>query len=87
MVYFGTEGGPMSTGKGRRLFWGIMTIILGILFLVDVAVPDPLPFVDEIVTGLLTLVSAIKTLKEFWSKARPDKLPAPDRQPAIKSGR
>jgi hypothetical protein len=76
----------MSTGRGKRFFWGILTIILGILFLIDVVVPDPLPFVDEVVTGLLTLMSAIKTLKEFWSKARPDKPPAAEPKSLPKSG-
>jgi hypothetical protein len=60
----------MSEGKGKRFFWGILTILLGILFMLDLVVLDPLPMVDEVVTGLLTAVSAGKTLQEFWKKAR-----------------
>lgn len=71
----------MSGRGGKRIFWGILTIILGIFFLADLAIPDPLPFVDEVVTGLLTLVSAIKTLKEFWSKARPPRPEPPGAKP------
>jgi hypothetical protein len=63
----------MGGSRGKRLFWGLLTTVLGILFLTDLAVPDPLPFVDEIVTGLLTAASALKTLKEFWAKTRPEK--------------
>ena len=75
----------MEKGSGKRLFWAVLTIILGILFIIDVVTPfplDPIPFVDEVVTGLLTATAAIKTLKEFWAKARPPKLP----DPAEKSG-
>jgi hypothetical protein len=65
----------MDKGRGKRMLWGGLTILMGTLFLLDIAIPDPVPLVDEIGTGLLTVIAAIKTLKEFWAKARPTKLP------------
>ena len=60
----------MGTGRGKRFFWGILTVVLGVLFMLDLVTPDPLPLVDEVVTGLLTAISALKTLQEFWNRAR-----------------
>lgn len=66
----------MDKGGGKRMLWGGLTILMGVLFLLDIAVPDPVPLVDEVGTGLLTVIAAIKTLQEFWAKARPSKLPS-----------
>jgi hypothetical protein len=33
-----------------------LAVLTGVLLAVDLLVPDPIPFVDEIVLGLLTLV-------------------------------
>lgn len=68
----------MDKGSGKRMLWGGLTILMGLLFLLDIAIPDPVPLVDEIGTGLLTVIAAIKTLKEFWAKARPPQLPGSD---------
>lgn len=51
-------------------------LILIVLFLVDLVAPDPIPFVDEALLGLLTLlVGSWKTRKET---------PSPPRQPPPK---
>lgn len=63
----------MAEGGRKRLFWGALTVGLGILFMLDLVALDPIPLVDEVVTGLLTAASAVKTLQEFWKKARGDK--------------
>ncbi len=46
-------------------------VLLAILFLVDLFVPDLLPFVDEAVLGLLTLMTGM------WR----DRRPPPDKPP------
>ena len=42
----------------RKLRYPTLFKITGALFLVSVLVPDPLPFIDEIVLGLGTLLLA-----------------------------
>jgi len=54
----------------KRILWGLLTIVLGIVFLFDLAFPDPIPLVDEIGAGILTVLSGVKTLQEFWSAAK-----------------
>jgi hypothetical protein len=50
-------------------------LILFVLFLVDLVSPDPIPFVDEALLGLLTLlVGSWKTRKE---SAEPAQTPPP----------
>ncbi len=41
-----------------RLRFPQLTALLIIVFLVDLVVPDPIPFVDEIILGLLSLMLA-----------------------------
>jgi hypothetical protein len=64
----------------KRIMWGFLTIVLGVLFLFDLAIPDPLPLVDEIGAGVLTVLSGVKTLQEFWKTAR--KRVKPEDKPA-----
>ena len=40
----------LSRLSSRQLAW-----LAGVLFLINVVVPDPIPFVDETLLGLLTL--------------------------------
>ncbi len=54
----------------KRIMWGFLTIVLGVLFLFDLAIPDPFPLVDEIGAGILTALSGVKTLQEFWKAAQ-----------------
>jgi hypothetical protein len=35
-----------------------MAAVTGVLFLLNVLVPDPIPFVDEVLLGLVTLLLA-----------------------------
>lgn len=39
-----------------RLASGHLVFVVGLLFVVDLLVPDMLPFVDEIVLGVLTIL-------------------------------
>ncbi|MGV8940150.1 MAG: DUF6116 family protein [Lysobacter sp.] len=45
-------------GWARKLRYPTLFKITGVLFLLSVLVPDPLPFVDEILLGLGTLLLA-----------------------------
>ena len=58
--------------RGRRLRFPTLFALLGLLFLVDLLVPDFFPFVDEIILGLLTVV--LGTLRE--KRREPDPEPA-----------
>lgn len=51
-----------------------LLMLLTGLFLLDLFIPDPFPFIDEIVLGLLTLLVA------RW-KSRPRPEPAPPKPP------
>lgn len=35
-----------------------LALVVGLLFLLDFVTPDPIPFIDEVVLGLLTLLIA-----------------------------
>ena len=49
-----------------RLLWPVLSrlgsrtlmMLCGVLFVIDLVVPDPLPFVDEIILGVTTLLLA-----------------------------
>ena len=47
-----------------RLRFPVLAALTAVLFLVDLAVPDVIPFVDELLLGLATLVLA------SWRKRR-----------------
>ena len=50
-----TDGplGWLSRLRSWQLF-----VVAGVLFVVDLLVPDPIPFIDEIMLGLTTLIMA-----------------------------
>lgn len=56
----------------HRLGPGKILAILATLFVLDVVVPDFIPFVDEIVLGLLTALAALWRARD---RTRPDKPP------------
>ena len=50
-----TDGlfGWLSRLRSWQLF-----VVAGVLFVVDVLVPDPIPFIDEVMLGLAMLIMA-----------------------------
>jgi len=48
--------------RGRGLRFPTLFILVGALFLIDLLVPDFIPFADEIILGLLTVF--LGTLRE-----------------------
>lgn len=65
---------------GIRYPW--LLVILGGLLAVDLAVPDPIPLLDEVVLAILTLVAA------SWRTRRPDdQRPPKDVTPPDEPGR
>ena len=71
---------PVTLSQRLQRFIGEMkssTLLLVVtsLFLVDLAVPDPLPFVDEIVLGIVTILVA------RWQSRRQEPPPAPKPPP------
>jgi hypothetical protein len=55
---------PSALGAGflsrflTRITTHKLAAIVGVLFLLDFVTPDPIPFIDELVLGLLTLLLA-----------------------------
>lgn len=45
-------------GRLRNLRFPTLAILVGALFLASLAIPDPIPLVDELLLGLLTLLLA-----------------------------
>jgi len=56
-----------------RLGPGRILALLGAIFLADVFIPDILPFVDEIVLGLLTALAAVWKVRERSQDKPPPK--------------
>jgi hypothetical protein len=69
--------GPLFSVLERivpRLKYPQLFAVLLVLFLVDLFVPDPIPFVDEVLLGLLTLlVGTWKTRREAEPQPQPPK--------------
>jgi len=63
-----SDAKPVKKSRGRSLLWGLAALFLGIFFVVDFFIPDPIPFIDEIVAGVLTLVSGFKALQSLFAK-------------------
>jgi len=65
-------------GLASRLRFPWLLALTALLFVASLLIPDPLPLLDELVLGLLTLLFAA------WRKRRTDTQPAP---PAIEDRR
>lgn len=63
-----TEIAPIKKSRGKSLLWGLAAVVLGGIFLLDFLIPDPLPFLDELVAGMLTLFSGFKALQSMFAK-------------------
>jgi len=50
--------------KIKRSKWLSIAIILAIAFVIDVFIPDPLPFVDEVLLMFASLFSLYKSFKK-----------------------
>lgn len=56
--------------RGSRLRFPTLFGLIALLFLVDLLVPDFIPFVDEIILGLMTVV--LGTLREKRREPTPE---------------
>ena len=56
-----------------------LLFVVGGLFLADVAIPDAVPFVDEMVLGIITILLA------RWQSRRPTVTPEPAVKPKPKN--
>ena len=65
----------------ERLRFPQLALLTGLAFLVTLVVPDPLPFVDEIVLALSTLLLA--SWRQQRSERRADGKGNPDERPPI----
>ena len=69
----GASRGGWKGVVARLTSWQLVTLV-GLLFVLDVLVPDPIPFVDEILLGGLTLLLA------RWKQRRAQR----EREPSMK---
>lgn len=56
--------------RGKSLLWGVAALAMGAFFLADFFIPDPIPFLDEIVAGLLTLFSGFKAVQGLFAREK-----------------
>jgi len=75
-----------DSSKGKRIFWGLATVVLGAFFLLDLVIPDPIPLLDEIIAGILTAVSGIRTVQEFLKASGLRRMPRPSEPPGEAAG-
>jgi hypothetical protein len=65
--------GPIQELVGSlvgRLRYPWVFVLLAVLFVADLVVPDPIPFLDELMLGLLTfLVGSWRTRRKVGSEA------------------
>jgi len=59
----------------KRFKSSTLLVLVGSLFVLDVFIPDPLPFIDEIILGILTILIA------RWQSRRTEPAPAPKPPP------
>ena len=56
--------------RGKRLRFPTLFFLIALLFVVDLIVPDFIPFVDEIILGLMTVVLGL--LRERRDDGEPE---------------
>ena len=69
----GTSRGGWQGFVARLTSWQLIALV-ALLFVLDLFVPDPIPFIDEIFLGMLTLLLA------RWKQRRTER----EREPAMK---
>jgi hypothetical protein len=52
-------------GYGSRLRFPKLLVLSCLIFVLDLIIPDPVPFIDEILIGLITLLLASLKKKEI----------------------
>lgn len=69
-----TSGSTVRAGaarRARRLRFPTLFVLAGLLFLVDLLVPDFIPFIDEIILGLVTVMLGLMREKRREPPAEP----------------
>lgn len=83
------SGSPLTALVNRllpRMRYPYLFLILGLLFLVDLVFPDPIPLIDEILLAVLTFIAAsFSTRREADPEPR-DITPPDDDPSALSSG-
>ena len=54
----------MAKGKKKKRNWKTIGIILGVAFFIDLLVPDPIVFVDEILLLAGTIFAGVKNMQQ-----------------------
>lgn len=61
-------------------------LVLGLLFLIDLVLPDPIPLVDEILLAVLTFLAATFTKRRDIDPEPRDVTPADEDRPVLNPG-
>ena len=69
-----------------RMRYPHLFLVLGLLFLIDLVFPDPIPLVDEIVLAVLTFLAATFTKRRDTDPEPRDITPAEEERPFLSSG-
>ena len=54
----------MKKDKKKKRNWKTIGIILGVAFFIDLLVPDPIVFVDEVLLLAGTIVAGVKKMQQ-----------------------
>ena len=83
-----TTGSPLTALVNKilpRMRYPYLFLILGVLFIVDLVIPDPIPLVDEILLAVLTFIAATFTTRQETDPEPRDITPPEDDQKALSS--
>lgn len=69
------KSGPLLLGLAARLRFPWLFALTTGLFLLDLLVPDPLPFFDELFLGLVALLFAAWRKRDRKTHERPGRMP------------
>jgi len=61
-----------------RLRFPQLFLFIGALFLLDIVIPDLIPFADEVLLGLITLLFGM------WRRPEPPEITSTDQKPPMK---
>lgn len=81
---------PLTTLVNRllpRLRYPYLFLVLGVLFLLDLVVPDPIPLVDEILLAVLTFIAASFTTRRDTDPEPRDITPPDEDEPVLGPGK
>ena len=69
-----------------RMRYPYLFLVLGLLFLIDLVLPDPIPLIDEVLLAVLTFLAATFTTRRNIEPEPRDVTPADEDRPVVSPG-